>query len=300
MNDTPAAPISGPIRTPSPSRLPRYQLVLAVEQAVAEAKAQQRHATIDELAERLWREDREVIAAAHDELFLEAHHEPPQGSRHGLHAERLRELYRPVPYRTSTENLTLSEIAEEVDMDRATLVALMVHHGYLELTFYGGQQRRHLVSDQAISAGLGHNVDASRSRIAAEGMNRCTVFPVFYRDPVADILWALDLDGITATARRQGDHQGFNKKAALRWLLRFHDHLPDAELARISGYSLSGVEKARKAQPKKDRLQVPAATASTASSGTDTLRAFALNLMAEKRRQRTVGATPCGPCRLKK
>jgi hypothetical protein len=126
-------------------------------------------------------------------------------------------------------------------LERETLAALMEHHGYLELVPYGGTQKRRLVTDRAFHAGLGHNADGSHRRIARlEGMGRAVVFAIFYPERVPDILWSLDHAGITA---RAAAIEG--KRERMRWLLHHHGYLPDAELAKLSGYTERGVRKAR-------------------------------------------------------
>lgn len=195
------------------------------------------------IQDRLWREDPEVVARIYDDLVVgdaEGPSSVPAG-KHGLRAERMAELRRPLLSRPK-RGLPLQEVAAMVGLERETLAALMEHHGYLELVSYGGSQRRRLVTDRAFHAGLGHNADGSHRRIAhLEGMGRAVVFPVFYPDRVPDILWSLDHAGITA---RAAAIEG--KRERMRWLLHHHDYLPDAELAKLSGYSLIGVKKARK------------------------------------------------------
>jgi hypothetical protein len=71
-------------------------------------------------------------------------------------------------------------------------------------------------------------------------MAKAVVFPVFYPNKVPSILWSLDYDGIAARAAAIG-----RKRERMRWLLHHHTYLPDAELAKLSGYSVRGVEKAR-------------------------------------------------------
>lgn len=220
-------------------RLPKAHLRLAVIQALhdgLEAEA---------ILDRLWREDAEVVEAeacfVRSSLTLDALDYLSSGlcGRHGLHAERMRELHRPLPVRDK-HGLTMKDIAARAGLERETLACLMEHHGYLELVPYGGGQRRRLVTDQAFAAGLGHNVDGARIRVARlEGMNRAAPFPVFYEEGVEQILWTLDHEGITARVAAMP-----NKRARLRWLLTTHAFLPNAEIARLSGCSLSGVKKA--------------------------------------------------------
>jgi hypothetical protein len=135
----------------------------------------------------------------------------------------------------------VSEIAEQSGINRETLSRLLEHHGYLELKPYGGLQNRRLVTNQAYEAKMGHNVDASVSRVAfLEGYRRAIPFPVFYPEQVQDILWTLDYPSIVATAKAVP-----KKRDRLRWLMDHHPYLPNEELSSLAGYSLRGVEKAR-------------------------------------------------------
>jgi hypothetical protein len=215
-------------------RLNRTHLVLAVEQCIHQ------RLDLEATQDKLWREDPKVVEAAFARLtWAKDSRVGPYESRHGLHAERVRDVRRPQPVRK--RGLTLAELAERAGMDRETLAALMEHHGYVETVPFGGKQRRVVVSDQAIAAGHGHNVDASRVRVAVvEGHGKASVFPVFYPEWVSSILRTLDLDGIAARAAAIP-----GKKERLCWLMETHGFLPNAELARLSGYSLSAVEKAR-------------------------------------------------------
>lgn len=163
-----------------------------------------------------------------------------EGGAHGLQAERMRALRRPLPAR-DRRGLTLAEVATVAGLDRETLVSLLGHHGYLELVPFGGRQRRRLITARAFAAGLGHNVDASRTRIGAvEGAHRACVFPVLYAEAVPCILWTLDHAGIVRGAAAIP-----GKKDRLAWLLGHHGYLPTAELAALSGYTRRGVELAR-------------------------------------------------------
>lgn len=246
---TGAAPLGFPVQSTSPEdhhhRLPRHHLVFAVEQARREWVQREgggRPCPLASIQERLWREDPEAVARIYDAMMVGDAEGPSSvgAGRHGRIAERMAELRRPLPSRR-TQGLTLRDIATMAGLDRETLVALMEHHGYLELVPYGGTQRRRLVTDRAFHAGLGHTADGSHCRIARlEGIGRAVPFPVFYPKRVPDILWSLDHAGITARAKAIEE-----KRERMRWLLHHHDYLPDAELAKLSGYSLSGVKKAR-------------------------------------------------------
>jgi hypothetical protein len=148
----------------------------------------------------------------------------------------------PEAAQSSRKSLMLTAVADREGIDRETLADLMVAHGYLELAYYGSQQRRLLFTDHPGCAEIGWSVGAGVRRHASGTIDhaRSAPFAVFFEDRLQDVLWTLDLAGITATARAQG-----GKKPALAWLLATHDFLPDKELARISGYSLAGVKKAR-------------------------------------------------------
>lgn len=216
--------------------LPPAQLRLAVAQAVRD------RLPLCHVLSCLWQMDPGEVSAAYDDAMFGRVEVPDAAvaGRHGLRAERMRELRRPLPMRRK-HGLTITEVAAQVGMERETLACLLEHHGYLELVPFGGTQRRRLVTDQAFTAGLGHNVDASHIRIAAvEGKNRAGVFPVFYPEHVSAILWTLDHAGISATAATIK-----GKRGRLHWLLNNHGHLPTAEIASLSGYSRRGVEKAR-------------------------------------------------------
>lgn len=133
--------------------------------------------------------------------------------RHGLLAEKIRELRRPLPSRDRL-GLTLQEIAVRSGIARATLTTLMEEHGYLELVPYGGRQRRRLVTQAAFEAQLGHNVDPSSVRLRIEGAHRTSPFPVFYEEVLDDLLWTLDYQGLVSTVRSLPD-----KKSRLDYLL---------------------------------------------------------------------------------
>src|SRR4051812_21496012 len=67
---------------------------------------------------------------------------------------------------------TVSQIANDLGMNKTTLVSLLEHHGYLELRPCGGVQSRYLVSDTAFHAELGHNVTPSNRIGHLEGFNK--------------------------------------------------------------------------------------------------------------------------------
>lgn len=219
----------------STQRLSHANLVLAVEQCIHEGRSG------PETTAALHRENPEEVQHLFDSIISEKYgpSEPGQLARHGLLATKMRALHRPVPYRLRT-GLTLTEMAGKASMARETLCALLEHHGYIETSYFGGQQRRCLVTDQAFQAELGHNVDCSRSRCFLEGQGKVAVFPVFYEDHFNDIMFTLDHPGIVRTAKEQG-----KRKAKMAWLMANYDFLPDKEIAEISGYSLIAVKKAR-------------------------------------------------------
>lgn len=194
------------------------------------------------IIEALWREDATEVAAIFDSIArLDVDGTSgPLDARHGLLAERLRELHRPLVWRPK-RGLTVSDLAARTGVNRETMATALEHHGYLELVPYGGRQRRRLLTEQAVAAGFGHNADAAHVRIGhLEGFNRASVFPVIYPEHAAAILWTLDLDGIRATAAAMP-----NKRGRLRWLLAHHGYLPDAYLAELAGCSVRTVERAR-------------------------------------------------------
>ncbi|TCZ64452.1 hypothetical protein EXY23_07340 [Roseicella aquatilis] len=198
--------------------------------------------TLPAIIEALWREDAAEVTAIFDSIALrDVDGTPgPLDGRHGLLAERMRDLRRPQVWRPK-RGLTVSDLAAQAGVDRETMAAALENHGYLELVPYGGRQRRRLLTDRAIAVGFGHNADAAHVRVGhLEGFNRANVFPVIYPEHAADILWTLDLDGIRAKATAMP-----NKRGRLRWLLAHHGYLPDAFLAELAGYSVRSVERAR-------------------------------------------------------
>jgi hypothetical protein len=197
----------------------------------------------DDAARRLWREDPARVAGVHRCIVL-AREEYGYGAERAGAARHDPRRTRSQPAHPQRRGPTVTEIAQQAGMRRETLAALMEHHGYLVLAPYGGTQRRRLVSQRAIAAGMGHNVDASRTRIARlEGYGRAAVFPIFYAECVPDILWTLDLEGIRQVAREKG-----RKRERLVWLLDKHGYLPDAEVADIAGCTERTVRRARAEQ----------------------------------------------------
>jgi transcriptional regulator with XRE-family HTH domain len=222
-------------------RLPRAQLVLAI------AQAQRDRWTVADVQARLWREDpQEVVAifAAVETVRATQTHE----TGIGLLAERERkvvlEARKAAPKARGGRGLTLEEVAQRIGVSRATLAALMEHHGLLDMAPYGRDQRRLLASDATVAQGLGHNVKPGGKRVGVvEGYGKAAPFPVFYEDRLAEVLWVLDLDGIGAeVAQRE------NRATRLEWLLEHHGYLPGAELAALSGYSMRAVRNAQAAR----------------------------------------------------
>lgn len=165
------------------------------------------------------------------------------GGRHGLRAEIMREMRRPVSSRPRL-GLTVTDIAKREGMRTETVARLLEEHGYLEMSPFGRNQSRRLVTAGAYAAGHGHTVDPSSIRsVRLDGGGRAAPFPVFYEEKVASIIWTLGWDAIKATVAAEPD-----KKQRLAFLLTAHDYLPDAEIAELSGYSLRGIKGARARQ----------------------------------------------------
>lgn len=199
------------------------------------------HQSSEETQKRLWREPPDQVEQLHQHIS-ESRLDLADGvSRHGLLHDRMRRLRRPLPHRKQI-GMTVSQMAETAGVSRAAMAALLEHHGYLELAPYGRDQCRRLVTDQAYRAGLGHNVDASQTRIGkVEGMGTAAVFPVFYPECVPDILWTLNIDGIKAML-----HALPSKRSRITYLLRSHGYLPDTEIAALAGCTAHGVRKRRR------------------------------------------------------
>lgn len=227
--------MEAPPGTTTAGRLPRAHLSLAVADLVL------RRVNAADAVAALWREDPETVMELHDRLFLSLSLDinGPADGRHGLRAEHLRKLRRPLPFRRK-HGFTLNEVAERAGVSREVVASAMEHHGYLELVPFGGTQRRRLLTDQAFHAGIGHNVDAAQVRLGLEGCNRTSAYPVIYPERVADVLWTLDLDGIRATAAGLE-----RKRQRLDWLMHHHAYLPDAFLADLAGCAVRTVERRR-------------------------------------------------------
>lgn len=194
--------------------------------------------------QRLWREDPEAVTAAHDALRLargEGEMEDDGSGRHGLRAERMRELHRPLSAR-SKPGLTVADVAAMMGLRKETVARLLEHHGYLELAPYGRDHQRRLVTAEAYAAGHGHNVNSSGSRSKRlDGAARSAPFAVFYPEHVASIVWTLGWDLIVASVARE-----VKKRGRLAMLLRDHAYLPDTQIGHLAEITVSGVEKARK------------------------------------------------------
>jgi hypothetical protein len=218
--------------------LPRAHLVLSVAQALHDGLP------LEAVAERLWREDPSEIAGIFDRVAtasLDHAAERPYGRLEELRREAIAEARRAAPKPQRSCGLTLDAIAERTSMARATLVALLEHHGILELAPCGGTQRRRLLSDVAVRNGLGHNVQPGAKRVAAlEGFGKAAPFPVLYEERLTEVLWCLDAEGIAKEAERHA-----RRADRLPWLLAHHGYLPGDELARLSGYSVRAVRMAQ-------------------------------------------------------
>jgi hypothetical protein len=191
---------------------------------------------VEYLQDRLFREDPEEVRKAYEEI--RENRLDIDGARIGRKAPNDR-LKAPVLVRDKNGK-RIAEIADDLQMNKATLVSLLEHHGYLELRPCGGQQSRYLVSDTAFHAELGHNVTPSNRIGHLEGFNRSAMFPVFYEDALEKILWTLDYQGIKDAVETLR-----TKKEKLRHLLENYGYLPDDERADMAGYSRVGVFKAR-------------------------------------------------------
>jgi hypothetical protein len=195
---------------------------------------------LEVILRRLPRENPDDVRAAYYRAVLGDSVPPPEDKgRHGRLAERMRALRRP-PLTRKRRGLTLTQIASTSGINRDTLVTLMQHHGYLELVYVGGTQRRRLVTDDTFRAVIGHNVWPASHRIGRlEGVGKAAPFPVFYPEELDGLLWSLNFDGIRQRVASVG-----HKPDRLSWLLSSHPYLPVGEVAHLSGYTRRGVEKA--------------------------------------------------------
>ena len=221
-------------------RLPVENLRLAIIDVITAPDPEKR--TLPSALAQLWREDPEQVTAIYDDLVTTQFEDAwADGSgRHGLRAERMEELRRPLSAR-KRQGMTLQEVAEQVGLRVETLARLLEHHGYLETSPFGGRQNRRLISAKAYAAKHGHNVDPTHMRsIRLDGAHRTAPFPVFYAEHVPSILWSLGWDLIQRDVAARP-----TKKARLEFLLVDHAYLPDAEIAALSGYSREGITRAR-------------------------------------------------------
>ena len=248
----------------APGRLRDYQLRLAVAEAVLEGvqpNGEKRRATTEEdLIEKLWREDpdmvrrvfREVIDKRADANYRMMGYRGDTIRPGKSSATRGAPIVSTAKREKLTRNkigLTLSEIAERTGITKPTLAALLEHHGFLELVPHGGRQNRRLVSDTAFHAGVGHNVMPENRIGHLEGYNRAAAFPVFYEERLPDVLSCLNYDGFKDAAAALP-----TKRARLSWLLTNHGYLPDREIAELAGGSVVGVEKARQRGRKSESM----------------------------------------------
>jgi hypothetical protein len=142
-------------------RLNTTQLRLAIADYMRNTNPAER--TLQGAVQCLWKEDPEEISRLYDAavfgLYDVAFNDP---GHHGMRAERMRELRSPLPMRQRTGS-TIHEIAASAGIGRATLVALLKHHGYADLFPYGREQSRFLLTEASFKAGIGHNVQPGAS-----------------------------------------------------------------------------------------------------------------------------------------
>ncbi|MDT8331801.1 hypothetical protein RQ831_12120 [Roseomonas gilardii] len=224
----------GPER--DPERLGPTHLRLAVRDCVLDGLS------VSEAIAALWREDPEIVAFIHDEITLARMDERGVGPTHGRLADMLREAHRPIVGRSDERGLTITEAASRLGIPRPAFVALAEAHGYLELAPFGREKNRRLMSERAIAAGIGWNVDPTRTRSPRlDGHSRATVFAVFAEDRLADVEWSLNWPGIVEATEALP-----TKKERLTMLLKEQEHLPDTVIASLAGMERRTVAKARK------------------------------------------------------
>lgn len=230
---------------PESGRLDRVGRRFAIIDILHEPEMGQR--TVARAIERLPREDPEQVATAFDETILNRMEDVRGGDghgRHGLRAERMRELRRPFP-RIARRGLTVKELAQRAGLSRETTARLLEANGFLEMNPFGGHQSRRLVTQAVLEAGHGHNVDPVHTRsLRLDGGARSAPFPVFYEEHADAIIWTFGWDLIVRRCAQEA-----RKKARLAWLLRDHGYLPDDEISRLAGYQRASVQRARKAAP---------------------------------------------------
>jgi hypothetical protein len=193
----------------------------------------------------LFREDAEVVRSLYREV-AQRRVSPGAGSAYGRKREewRRKKAAVKVGWRELSRRkhgLNLNDTAARLGLSRGTLVALLEHHGFLELVYWNGKQRRRLVSEETFDAGIGHNVIPDNRIGHLEGQHKAAPFPVFYEDRLDDIAWCLDWKGI-----EEGVVKQTSKRKRLAWLLDHHAYLPSEEIAGLVGCSLSAVEKAQR------------------------------------------------------
>lgn len=240
----PSLPITGVAHF---ARLDAAGLRLAVRDCVLDGL------DVPESASALWREDPEIIAAKHGEITMVRADERGAGPLHGRLADLLREAHRPIVGRPSERGLTVDAAAERIGVPKAAFVALAEAHGYLGLAPFGRTQGRRLVTDRAVAAGIGWNVDATKTRIARlDGFGRAAVFPVFDPARLEDVAWTFDWAGIVGAVRALA-----RKRDRVSFLLTGHDYLPDTEVAALAEVERRTVARARRGQEAAERPNPP-------------------------------------------
>ena len=197
---------------------------------------------LPEMQAMMWREAPNDIKATYERCMDNGMDDLEYSidGRHGLLAEKMKDLRRPLLSRPR-KGVTITQMAKDAGIARETLANALEHHGYVELVPYGGPNRRRLVTRTAERAGLGHNPDGSRQHVAhLEGLNRASVFAVFYSEHIKAILWTLDLTGIGHAADAI-----LKKRGKLTWLLANHDYLPNQAIAQFARCAERSVERAR-------------------------------------------------------
>ena len=219
--------------------LPDYQVRLSIATAIVDGISV---APLEHIVDRLCLEDPAKVISIYGDIT-----EQRQDLRNGVSGRgwRKEEEYKDTATKLETvtrhrPGMTIADIVSYSSMPRAVLVSLLEHHGYLELAYCGGKQRRMMVTDAAFKADYGHNVYPTNRIGHLEGFNVAAVFPVFYQEVVDNILWTLDYRGVKDTVLGLA-----SKKKRVQWLLQHHRYLPDQEIANLAGYSRRGVIKAR-------------------------------------------------------
>lgn len=233
-------------------------LRLAVIDAIKEAKITGTFDALPFVQAQLWREDPDTVAEVFQGVMASyaadaAFGGDDQAGRHGLRAERMRELRRPLLQR-KRQGLTLAEIVGRVQettslpVSRSAVVALMVHHGYLELVGFGGRQRRHLLTGQAVANQIGHNVHPhSTYSPRVGGVAKAAPFPVIYPEVLEDVTWTFDLERIQARVVEIVTASAADtRKQAVVFLLECHSYLPDQTIADWCGVERMTVSRLRK------------------------------------------------------